>query len=131
MPHYVWKDGVCFQCGSDYRSLICDAEPHRNKCKNCRDPYLAVENAKSLTVLTFEPHWDSGLGVFLKSRSQKNQIIKDKNLVPLQEFKSVEDVPVGDREYKFSRKDDEEFEQVWHDEVESKENSAARDAEIC
>ena len=98
MPSYTFKEGTCTECGREYKGLICDNEPHRNTCSNCRDGTCAVENARSLRYFHAQPHYDTGLGVQVASRRERSRIIKERGLVEVGGYNPdylFDDIPLG------------------------------------
>jgi len=81
MPSYTLKEGACAGCGSTYTGLICDDEPHLNTCPNCTDGSKAVENAQSLRYRHYTPYWDSGLGMVVSGKRQRDEEIRARGLV--------------------------------------------------
>ena len=84
MPRYTFKEGTCAECGSEYQGLICDENQHLNTCPKCRGD-AAVINARTLYYREFIPHWDSGLGKYIKSKRERQDEIARQGLVEMVE----------------------------------------------
>lgn len=120
MISYTYKKGICQVCGQEYFGLICDEEPDRNICKEHIDGTLAVENARTLRYFACQPYYDTGLGCHINSRGERAAIMKQNDLVCMgDDYKHLDDIPLGEK-FKGTDPDDDEWGQLWHDEVESK-----------
>lgn len=121
MRRDTWKDGECYKCGEKYRGFISDEDPYRNVCAKCVDPSVAVENARSVRYFACQPYYDTGLGCYVNSRGERAAIMKQRDLVCMgDDYKYLDDVPLGEKGEK-SAVTDNEWGQIWHDEVESKQ----------
>jgi hypothetical protein len=121
MPSYTYKEGECYNCGQKYNGLICDEQPQRNICSYCVDPGDAVAAAKSLRYFGCQEYFDRGLGQQIRTRGQRNKIMRERGLVCMgDDYKYLDDVPLGEKVPE-SAVSDEEWGQIWHDEAESKQ----------
>jgi len=120
MPNYTFKEGTCAECGADYIGLICDEEPSRNVCLDCRDDDSAVENAKSLRYRHFVAHYDPAMGEWVKSSADKKAKLREHDLVEVGDYNPkylLEDVPRGGKDPGEGGKMTPEFEELWQEEV--------------
>jgi hypothetical protein len=119
MPNYTFKEGTCAECGAGYIGLICDEEPYRNVCLDCRDD-SAVENAKSLRYMHFVPHFDGAMGEWVMSSKDKKAKLRAHDLVEVGDYNPnylLEDVPKGKIDPTEGGKMTPEFEELWQEEV--------------
>jgi hypothetical protein len=120
MPNYTFKEGTCAECGADYIGLICDKEPYRNVCIECRDSDSGVENAKSLRYRHFVAHYDGLMGEWVKSSADKKAKLREHDLVEVGDYNPkylLEDVPRGQNTSGEGGKMTPEFEELWQEEV--------------
>ena len=120
MPNYTFKEGTCAECGADYIGLICDEEPSRNVCLDCRTSDTAVENAKSLRYRHFVAHYDGYMGEWVKSSADKKAKLREHDLVEVGDYNPtylLEDVPRGQNSPGEGGKMTPEFEELWQEEV--------------
>lgn len=118
MPNYTFKEGTCAECGAGYIGLICDEEPYRNVCLNCRDGYVAVENAKSLRYRHFVPHFDGAMGEWVMSSADKKAKLRSHDLVEVGDYNPnylLEDIPKGAPNSGENGKVTPEFEETWRE----------------
>ncbi len=87
MPRYTFKEGMCAECGSDYKGLISDESQHRNTCPQCRSND-AVANTRTLYYREFIPYWDGGLGEFITSKRHRQDKIATEGLVEMSDVAS-------------------------------------------
>ena len=124
MPSYTLKEGTCTECGSKYKGLICDEEPIRNTCSECRDATTAVANARSIRYFHSTPYYDTGLGVHVKSRRERNSIIKERNLVEVGDYNPdyiLDDIKPTKQDSPFNGEMDDDFMDAWKSETEKSE----------
>jgi len=124
MPSYTFKEGACTECGSKYKGLICDEEPIRNACPQCRDKTRAVTNARSIRYFHSTPYFDTGLGVHVKSRRERNSIIKERGLVEVGDYNPdyiLDDIKPAEQVSPFDGEMDDDFMECWKSETEKSE----------
>lgn len=95
MPRYTFKEGTCAECGSDYKGFICDTEPHRNTCSQCRSDD-AVENTRTLYYREFIPHWDTGLGEYITSKRARQDKMAELGMVEMSDVASNDNYLLDD-----------------------------------
>jgi len=112
---YTYKEGICSTCNGTYTGFISDEDPSRNICPSCQNPQKAVENAKTLSYKEFQPYFCKGLGVWIKSKSQRRLEMKLRGVEEVGEFKYPDEleVKVQEKEEPMTQ----EFMDVWKETV--------------
>jgi hypothetical protein len=128
MPSYTFKEGTCAECGSKYKGLICDEEPIRNMCPLHRDKKAAVTNARSIRYFSAQPYFDTGLGTWVKSRRERNNIMRERNLVEVGDYNPkyiMDDIKPNKPWERESDGPDDDFMEVWREVTEPSEQAGA------
>ena len=77
--HYTFKTGICAECEAEFTGLIAE-DPARNLCIAHR-PKQEISKYRSISLHSFEPHFDRGLGEYVSTQGQRQRFIKEKGLI--------------------------------------------------
>ena len=121
MPSYTLKEGACVECGLTYKGLISDVEPFRNKCPQCKDGTIAVENARSIRYRHFVPYFDTGMGDWVFSHGDRKAKMLANDLVEVSDYAHNDNYLVDDLQSQVPKQKGEgmteDFGDVWNEVV--------------